>query len=986
MEDTTAAIKSNARLSIDRILKNRDAKVPTEAEVNTAVDVAIAAIKAIDPEAAAKIDDKVKERVIAFLFHSYSRLVGDSLVLTGDPKSHIDWLYKRRADLNFNWSHWNRYRQYLLDAEELPVPVVGQVNKVTDQILELLEDPLRDGMWSVRGLVVGSVQSGKTANYCGLINKAVDAGYKVIIVVAGVHDNLRSQTQGRIDLGVVGIDTRRSAVGGNQYGVGGFDRAPVIHQLTTFDKDFDASALNGQRIRIGSDPVILVVKKHASILRNLRKWVMHVAKSPKPEQFRRPNRRDRDGKEDKDESWIEACPMLLIDDEADHASINTSRDDRTAINNALVELLTVFQKSGYVGYTATPYANLFSDPDDSENIFPRNFIINIPAPDNYVGVTKVFGSDDEADDGTEGTDGLPIVRDLDEIDEGYKTLIPPKHRPNFIPDSLPQSLKDAVRTFAITCAVRSIRSKSTKMSKHNSMLVHVSRWTNVIDRFNILLSEEKNNLDAAITTGSERVLSEMKAIWDNDFVPTFSKISDADLGIKVTWNEILKELPLAVRKIDVRSIHGVSGDLLDYDAQKEIGLSVIAIGGDKLSRGLTLESLSVSYFLRTSKMYDTLMQMGRWFGYKDGYIDLCRIYTSGQLISWYKHIALADRELRSEFIKMYANNSTPKDYGLKVRSHPAGLRITALSKMRSGTRRRLSFAGDLLQTSRFEKKAIERNFNQLVSFISENNGWSRNKNNNYLIKRQVSRDIVHDFISKLSIPYGTNKFTKEAVLSFLAEQKDSPTRYAESWTIACASLKDQECDYDFNLGEHRMIPSTRKIVDKDNTNICPNDFSTNRGNLLDPGDHSIDIDCDIITTEIAASLKLKKALDKYHALIDSHVGKTLGELAFQLTLSRPRKPGKDKPVRANGSDCRLVRSENEALLIIYPFLPTNGVKPYLGDKTPVVGLAISFSSSDNVETVEYVGNKIFEQEMLGLTDIDEGYYDDGDTPTSQLID
>lgn len=971
--DPTPVLKTNARVVLDRLLKGRDPKVPTEQEVISAVDTAIKMVELGDPDAAALIDDKVKKAVIGYLFHSYSRLVGDSLVLTGDHKSHIEWLYKRRPEID--WSHWNRYRQFMLDEDGMPDPVVAKVNTVTDQILGLLEDPSRKGMWTVRGLVVGSVQSGKTANYCGLINKAVDAGYKLIIVVAGVHDNLRTQTQGRIDQGVAGKDTRAGATTGTGFGVGAYGDAPVLHQLTTYDEDFSAMALQGQNVSIGSDPIVLVVKKHASILKNLRKWVMRVAESPKPADLKRA------GRKDGDEKWISGCPMLLIDDEADHASINTSKADRTAINNAMVELLTVFQQSSYVGYTATPYANLFSDPDDAENIFPRNFIVNIPAPDNYVGVAKVFGSDDDPDSGIEGVDGLPIVRNLDEIDEDFEAFVPPKHKIDFVPEALPESLKTAIKAFVITCAVRNVRRRTVSMSKHDSMLVHLSRFTDVMDRYHSLLKAEKDRLEAAVRMESQTVIAEFKEVWDNDFSPTFEKMPLADQGIPVTWESVTGELYHALVKIDVRNIHGKSGEFLDYDKHRENGLSVIAIGGDKLSRGLTLESLSVSYFLRTSKMYDTLMQMGRWFGYKDGYVDVCRIYTSGQLIEWYKHIALADRELRMEFVKMFASKSTPIDYGLKVRSHPHGLRITALSKMRKGTKRLLSFAFQLIQTNKFEKSAIEGNFKALGQFMSATPGWGKHKN--YLIKRDLSMAAVRDFISSLSIPYRTNHFTKQAILSFLDKQKAERTRYAEKWTVVCASTDPRQAPeaHKFEAAGQTMAPLRRRI---DGNNFNAEDFSPNKHNIINPGDHSFDIDLDVITPEVAESLKGKKGLDDHHDLIDALVGKTRGDLALALTHSR-FKEGEKLPDRANGSDCRLVRAENEALLVIYPFIPTDGKKDYVVD-APVVGMAISFAASDNVAAVEYVTNAVFEREMLGVADIDEGYYDDDEVPTAQLQD
>jgi hypothetical protein len=380
-------------------------------------------------------------------------------------------------------------------------------------------------------------------------------------------------------------------------------------------------------------------------------------------------------------------------------------------------------------------------------------------------------------------------------------------------------------------------------------------------------------------------------------------------------------------------------------------------------------------------MYDTLMQMGRWFGYKDGYVDVCRIYTSGQLIEWYKHIALADRELRMEFVKMFAAKQTPIEYGLKVRSHPHGLRITALSKMRSGTKRTLSFAFQLIQTNKFERSAIGGNFSALQDFISATPGWT--PQGKYLMKRDLSMKAVRDFISTLSIPYRTNHFTKQAILSFLDKQRTENTRYAEKWTVVCASTDPRRAPeaHKFVAAGSSMAPLRRRI---DGDTFDPEDFSPNKHNIINPGDHSFDIDLDVITPEVALSLKGKRGLDAHHDLIDKHVGRTRGDLALALTHSRFNE-GEKLPERANGSDCRLVRAENEALLVIYPFIPTDGEKDY-DVPAPVVGVAISFAASDNVAAVEYVTNAIFEREMLGIADIDEGYYDDDEVTTAQLQD
>ena len=137
-----------------------------------------------------------------------------------------------------------------------------------------------------------------------------------------------------------------------------------------------------------------------------------------------------------------------------------------------------------------------------------------------------------------------------------------------------------------------------------------------------------------------------------------------------SWEEVSSQLPDVVSDIQVRMINGTAKDALDYSEYEGAGLKVIAIGGDKLARGLTLEGLCVSYFLRASRMYDTLMQMGRWFGYRPGYLDLCRLYTTPDLSEWFGHIADAAEELREEFDIMAATGATPREYGLKVQSHP----------------------------------------------------------------------------------------------------------------------------------------------------------------------------------------------------------------------------------------------------------------------------------------------------------------------------
>jgi hypothetical protein len=484
-------------------------------------------------------------------------------------------------------------------------------------------------------MVVGSVQSGKTANYIGLINKAVDAGYKLIIVLAGIHENLRSQTQLRVDEGVLGFDTQKSRrlnQDNRWIGVGKLPGERLhIHSLTSSaeEGDFNKSIAENIGVMIGSDPVVLVVKKNtkkgnetrpdSGPLGNLLSWILHVAGTDDPTSGRR---------------MVKNVPLLLIDDEADNASINTrgrreaNQDDVdvSAINGKIREILKSFEKSAYVGYTATPFANIFVNPDaetpkHGEDLFPRSFIINVNAPSNYVGPAKVFGLRGDADAGIEARDGLPIVRhvplgigELPVNDYAAPDAFPPKHKKDHVPTRLPGSLQTAIRAFVVAAAARRARGQGLK---HCSMLVHVTRFVDVQNRTVELVKAELRGLQRRLEHGDGQrrptLMEEFEALWQSDFVPV-TKALGPDAGPPVTWEQVAAELHAAAAKIVVMPINGYAAEALDYKEHEVQGRSVIAIGGDKLSRGLTLEGLTVSYFLRTTRMYDTLMQMGRWFG------------------------------------------------------------------------------------------------------------------------------------------------------------------------------------------------------------------------------------------------------------------------------------------------------------------------------------------------------------------------------------
>ena len=282
----------------------------------------------------------------------FSAWIGKPRVLE-DLKGHEAWLATRREGTD--WRYWNRYR--ILMESRWSRASVDSLEQVTDEVLSRLEDPNRPGPWDRRGLVVGSVQSGKTANYTGLINKAVDAGYKLVVVLAGLHNNLRTQTQARLDEGFLGYSSSPDAVK-SPIGVGLIPSGMVPDSITNRSEsgDFSTAVAKHFNISPGTQPLLFVVKKNATVLRNMVKWVGGFAYSLDSDTGRH---------------YVENVPILVIDDEADNASVDINPEpvdefgqpdldhDPRRINSLIRQLLHLFDKSAYVGYTATPFANIF---------------------------------------------------------------------------------------------------------------------------------------------------------------------------------------------------------------------------------------------------------------------------------------------------------------------------------------------------------------------------------------------------------------------------------------------------------------------------------------------------------------------------------------------------------------------------------------------------------------------------------------------------
>jgi hypothetical protein len=874
-----------------------------------------------------------RERLIREIEGTLSVAIADGTMLVGD-RPHVPWLDQSRARIN--WEFWRRYRNWLTDMRGWPATVVDKIDVLTDRVLEQLESPETDGPWDRRGLVVGQVQSGKTSHYTGLICKAVDAGYRLIIVLAGGHNSLRSQTQTRLDEGFLGRDSfkeRAWALNKKVIGAGLLGNTSIqVAYLTNSEDKGDFSNAIAQQVGVppGSAPILLVVKKNANkdkgILPNLVSWLE--SHCPTETQDGRKLYRD--------------VPLLLLDDEADYASLNTkeivygedgqplSEQETTAINMRIRQLLRMFSKSAYVAYTATPFANIFVNPDVDVNdigrdLFPRDFILNLPAPSNYIGPVKVFGLGEETDGELEQK-GLPTLRIIDDFEDD----LPQNHKNGHPVAKLPPSLREALLAFMLTCAARAARGQGRE---HNSMLVHVTMFTNVQDRVAELLEEELTAIRNRIMFGDGRrpdtVLLELEQLWTRDFAPTSNRVAELlydPEASPLTWADVAGQLRDAVAKIKIKKINGQAKDVLDYYGNSD-GISVIAVGGNKLSRGLTLEGLSVSYYLRASRMYDTLMQMGRWFGYRPGYADLCRLYTTSELVSWYRHITIASEELRRDFDEMARTDRTPAEFGLKVRTHPGSLIITGAGKLRNQTTLRVSFSDRLIESYRISNVRKDQlgNFLTLGRFIGTLG--APDKNSPHYLWETVGNEKVTGFLEDLQGYPLAFDFAPKRLAEFIRNLVTDGE--LTEWRVGLINVSaNYAAGRGTDLGGLKIGYSERN-----------------------PG-------------EGESGLIHRHLISMPHEWLDiDDPGVARARAAWRMEKGNAEK---EEPDTLPGRLARRERGVEHGLLLLYLIDPTVEGLPKGQQDTPYVGYALSFPPSPNGDkrAVSYTVNSIYVKEEL----------------------
>jgi hypothetical protein len=906
-------------------------------------------------------EDLDREAVSDELIRRFSIWRGQDTWLE-NSEGHVPWLAPERKK---NWRYWQRYRE--LQEARMAWEAVDGLDKSSDRILGMLEDPQRKGPWDRRGLVVGHVQSGKTGNYTGLICKAADAGYKIIIVLAGMHNNLRTQTQMRLDEGFLGFETNPSAEGMRLIGVGNIDQDPSIrpNYATNRTEKGDFTANNVRNLGVTPEilPWLFVVKKNKTVLARLLRWLQtHVADAVEPETGRK---------------VVTHLPLLIIDDEADHASVDTGEQvfdsdgkadedhQPKAINGLIRQILHSFHRKAYVGYTATPFANIFihergvtslAGPD----LFPAAFIHNLGSPSNYVGPARVFG----LSHGDERQGGLPLVRDVDDHSgpNGRSGWMPLGHTTAHVPthadeSSLPASLREAIDAFILSCAARHVRGQK---AQHSSMLIHVTRFNAVQLAVHARVEQYIRSIDQRLSRriGHQPILERLESLWTEDFEPTTVEMAEKapEMGPFVAndWVEIEDVLALVVSEISVRLINGTAGDVLDY-ADAAVGLKVIAIGGDKLARGLTLEGLCTSYFLRASRMYDTLMQMGRWFGYRPGYLDLCRLYTTSDLIEWFEHIADASEELRDEFDMMVESGGTPRDYGLKVVSHPV-LMVTSRLKMRSAKSLFLSFSGHVIETVALhrQQRQLDSNFaafNALIAAMGagKSNHAQQRPTGEESWSGVVWEKVPHDRVTDFLGAYSTHPEALKANSMLLRDFISSMVRVREltEWTVAVIGGSKAEHAVDVAGVSVKRAKRTLKSQTADRQSI---------GRLLSPKDEGIDLGIEAWLAALAETRSIwKEDPDKVK------------------TQAAPEVPSGPAMRRVRGHGAVGVQSHPERGVLLVYLLDTEVKDAPQSDEsplytTPVVAFGISFPGSTSGTKVEYKVNNVLWEQEYGAAD------------------
>ncbi len=850
----------------------------------------------------------------------------DPFIIT-ESKTRSTWLYDRKAKTSH--AYFDRYKHYL-SKEGFTAKAIANIEASCEKTLSLCADPLNvQNPERKRGLVVGDVQSGKTANYLGLINMAYDYGYRIVVLLAGLTDSLRLQTQKRTDEGVVGAvsDTIGNTI--EYCGVGIVNGEHYAIPFTNRENDF-ANFINrnlNATINDFKKPVILVVKKNRKIL---------------------------DSVLDKLQSAVQGYgsnSILIIDDEADNASISTAKpgNNPTAINKCIRGIFNKFPIATYVGFTATPFANIFINPEDDNpdnlDLFPSDFIVQLNAPDNYFGGGKIFPEMGQ------------IARPIRLLDETEADFLPVKHKIYDHFFTLPESLKEAIHVFLINNVIRTLRGHKTK---HRSMMINISRYNQLqhdikntvsayIEKLKNIIEQDSYKSTAEFIRNAD--MHKLYEVYHSDFYKDIREGTSVTDEEPITWEQIQCGLHAEAQQIITVIVNSrvSSGDRFNYDDYKADGARVIAIGGFVLSRGLTLEGLMVSYYSRNAGAYDILLQMCRWFGYRPKYEDLCRIYMSELNVDRFDAALDAVADLKIQFAEMERRGKTPKDFGLMVKESPDTLETTLLVTSRNKMYNseevvyHLNYGGVPADTSKFEPDAsVNRKniaaFNEFFSKIRVLPGAFVFSENERYMASGVSKYDVAEFIRSLKISHHNKKFEVNGLSEYIEQSDIFPY-----WDVVVAT-GSQDASTSFleaiSLPQGFKVPLRRFTYEDGLMRVGG---ANNR--ILDPG------------------------------IFDAGLNLTSEDKEKILEKRRQDDPGKPHNY-LTATD--YLRIRELPILVVYPLKleGTNqeSVELYqkiFGADVPVLGFAIGFPAKESKQRVKYRINKIKLDELNRGVEIDD---------------
>jgi hypothetical protein len=662
------------------------------------------------------------------------------------------------------------------------------------------------------GLVIGYVQSGKTSNYTALCAKAADYGYNLVIILSGLFNDLREQTQSRLLRELAGKEKdHRNGIHVNEEH---FNKKWKI--ITQKNMDFH-ELKHLKPLQEIETPHLIVTKKNVTPLEKIEEWIQS-----SPIEVR------------------EQIRALIIDDEADHGSIDTQTGEQWNISskefetseseiNRKVRLLLRSLSPGfaYVGYTATPMANLFINPEiENERVlgpslYPNDFILTLNEPNGYCGINQIFPM--ELDSSRDSKHIIPVP----ELDaESLREMVDEEKLDN---TPIPESLEEAIMTYVLSWGVRCSTNRN-QQKKHHSMLIHVKHTTETMTPIVRKVNDLINNWSLIIADEYDEVKGpelrqKFKLVWDKLYRDQLNN----DKFQQPSWKEILGHISdfLSNRRPNVVEINYKSDDVLNYDAYQENGLRVIVIGGTRLSRGLTLEGLAVSYFVRHAGAHDTLLQMGRWFGFRQGYQDLMRIYMTSPIYEDFLDMVEIEQALRDDIVEYEANDLSPADFGVRVLKHHNDLKPTGTLKMREVELRSVNEDRKIFETPTLDlndSEILENNltvFDELISaLLKYSSGKKCGFNNKNHLWDNIPPSMILDFLKNVNFEQSLYRMPlKQRIIPYISRRSKSSDDLSK-WNVL--NVGSRETDFTRISGSENLnvllngvmrtrIPETNRV-------------------------------------------------------------------------------------------------------------------------------------------------------------------------------